>query len=64
MGVAQMACAYDSFYRLTTETVSADPHNNNGVGSYDYDAFGNVYAIPPLCYVALARDVGFESAPE
>jgi YD repeat-containing protein len=36
-----VAYACDSFYRLTTETVTADPHNNNGVGSYTYDAVGN-----------------------
>jgi glucose dehydrogenase len=33
--------AYDSLYRLTTETVSADLHNNNGAISYTYDAVGN-----------------------
>jgi RHS repeat-associated protein len=33
--------AYDALYRLTTETVSGDLHNNNGVGSYTYDAVGN-----------------------
>ena len=33
--------AYDSLYRLTTEMVSADPHNNNGTASYTYDAVGN-----------------------
>ena len=25
-----VAYAYDSLYRLTTETVTSDPHNNNG----------------------------------
>lgn len=32
---------YDSLYRLTGETVSGDPHNNNGAASYTYDAAGN-----------------------
>jgi len=33
--------AYDSLYRLTSEAVSSDPHNNNGTASYTYDAVGN-----------------------
>ena len=33
--------AYDSLYRLTTETVSADPHNKNGAVSYTYDSVSN-----------------------
>jgi hypothetical protein len=46
MSVAELsgravAYAYDFLYRLTSETVTADPHNNNGVGSYTYDAVGN-----------------------
>ena len=32
---------YDSLYRLTTETVTADPHNHNFVNGYTYDAVGN-----------------------
>jgi RHS repeat-associated protein len=32
---------YDSLYRLTSETVTADPHNNDGTGSYTYDNVGN-----------------------
>jgi RHS repeat-associated protein len=32
---------YDSLYRLTTETVTSDPHNNDGAISYTYDAVGN-----------------------
>jgi RHS repeat-associated protein len=36
-----VAYAYDSLYRLTTETVTADPHSKNGVASYTYDSVGN-----------------------
>ena len=36
-----VAYAYDSLYRLTTETVTADPHHNNGTASYTYDPVGN-----------------------
>jgi RHS repeat-associated protein len=36
-----VAYAYDSLYRLTSETVTADPHNNNGAISYTYDSVGN-----------------------
>jgi len=32
---------YDSLYRLTSETVSADPNNHNGAISYTYDNVGN-----------------------
>lgn len=32
---------YDSLYRLTSETVSADPNNNNGAINYTYDSVGN-----------------------
>jgi hypothetical protein len=32
---------YDSLYRLTSETVAADPNNHNGVTDYKYDAVGN-----------------------
>jgi len=32
---------YDSLYRLTSETVSADPNNKNGAISYTYDNVGN-----------------------
>jgi hypothetical protein len=32
---------YDSPYRLTSETGTADPNNKNEVGSYTYDAVGN-----------------------
>ena len=36
-----MAYGYDSLYRLTSEAVSSDPHNQNGTTSYTYDAVGN-----------------------
>jgi YD repeat-containing protein len=36
-----VAYAYDSLYRLTSETVSADPNNKNGAINYTYDAVGN-----------------------
>ena len=32
---------YDSLYRLTSETVTADPHNHNVVNGYIYDSVGN-----------------------
>jgi RHS repeat-associated protein len=32
---------YDALYRLTRETVTADPNNHNGTASYTYDAVGN-----------------------
>jgi RHS repeat-associated protein len=32
---------YDSLYRLTSETVTADPHNNNVTNGYLYDSVGN-----------------------
>ena len=32
---------YDSLYRLTSETVTSDPHNHNVVNGYIYDAVGN-----------------------
>jgi len=37
----RVAYGYDSLYRLTTETVTSDPHNNDGAISYTYDAVGN-----------------------
>ena len=55
-----VAYAYDSLYRLTTETVTADPHNNNGVGSYTYDAVGNrktlSTTIPPAGGISYTYD--------
>jgi RHS repeat-associated protein len=36
-----VAYGYDSLYRLTSEAVTSDPHNNNGTISYTYDAVGN-----------------------
>ena len=55
-----VAYAYDSLYRLTTETVTTDPHNNNGVGSYTYDAVGNrktlTSTLPPAGGVSYAYD--------
>jgi len=36
-----VAYGYDSLYRLTSETVTADPNNNNVVNGYQYDAVGN-----------------------
>jgi len=35
------AYAYDSLYRLTSETVTSDPHNHNFVNGYTYDSVGN-----------------------
>ncbi len=32
---------YDSLYRLTSEAVTADPHNNNVTNGYLYDSVGN-----------------------
>src|SRR5260370_39466540 len=32
---------YDNLYRLTSETIAADPHGVNGAVSYTYDAVGN-----------------------
>jgi YD repeat-containing protein len=32
---------YDALYRLTSETVTADPNGHNGTASYTYDAVGN-----------------------
>ena len=32
---------YDGIYRLTNETVSNDPNNNNGSVAYDLDPVGN-----------------------
>ena len=36
-----VAYVYDSLYRLTSETVAADPSNHNGAISYTYDSVGN-----------------------
>ena len=36
-----VAYAYDSLYRLTSETVSTDPNNHNGAISCTYDSVGN-----------------------
>jgi RHS repeat-associated protein len=36
-----VAYAYDSLYRLTTETVTADPGGKNGAIAYTFDAVGN-----------------------
>ena len=36
-----VAYGYDSLYRLTSETVTADPHSNNFVNGFVYDAVGN-----------------------
>jgi len=33
--------SYDSLYRLSSETVSADPHSKNGAINYTYDNVGN-----------------------
>jgi hypothetical protein len=32
---------YDSLYRLTSESISADPHSKNGTVGYTYDSVGN-----------------------
>jgi RHS repeat-associated protein len=43
---------YDTDYHLKSETIAADPSNNNGVESYTYDSVGNrktvSSTIPPL----------------
>jgi YD repeat-containing protein len=36
-----VAYGYDSLYRLTTETVSADPGSHNFTNGFTYDAVGN-----------------------
>jgi YD repeat-containing protein len=36
-----VAYGYDALYRLTSETVTADPHNHNVTNGYTYDAVGN-----------------------
>jgi RHS repeat-associated protein len=36
-----VAYAYDSLYRLTTETVTGDPGGKNGAIAYTFDAVGN-----------------------
>ncbi len=55
-----MAYVYDSLYRLTSETVTADPHNNNGVASYTYDNVGNrktlSSTLPPAGGVSYSYD--------
>jgi YD repeat-containing protein len=33
--------SYDGLYRLTQETISLDPHSNNGTASYGLDPVGN-----------------------
>jgi RHS repeat-associated protein len=33
--------SYDGIYRLTQETISLDPHSNNGTASYGLDPVGN-----------------------
>jgi len=41
LGGRTVAYAYDSLYRLNSETVSSDPGNHNGAISYTYDNVGN-----------------------
>jgi RHS repeat-associated protein len=36
-----VAYAYDNLYRLTSETIAADPHSINGAVTYVYDKVGN-----------------------
>jgi len=36
-----VAYGYDALYRLTSEAVTADPHNHNVTNGYLYDAVGN-----------------------
>jgi hypothetical protein len=47
-----VAYGYDSLYRLTSEAISADPHNQNGTVSYAYDSVGNrqqmASTLPPV----------------
>jgi YD repeat-containing protein len=44
-----VAYAYDSPYRLTTETVSADPNNKNGAIGYTYDSMKAKTTIRLVC---------------
>jgi len=56
---------YDGIYRLTQETISLDPHSNNGTVSYGLDPVGNrlsqqatlsaIASIPSLSYDANDR---------
>src|SRR5579884_1185520 len=41
LGGRGVVYGYDSLYRLTSETVRADPHNKNGAINYTYDNVGN-----------------------
>jgi RHS repeat-associated protein len=40
-----VAYGYDDTYRLTSETITADPASNNGVVNYTYDNIGNRTAM-------------------
>jgi RHS repeat-associated protein len=41
LGGRQVNWTYDGIYRLTQETISLDPHSNNGTASYGLDPVGN-----------------------
>jgi hypothetical protein len=55
-----VAYVYDSLYRLTSETVSADPHSKNGAMSYTYDNVGNrktlAATLPPAGGISYTYD--------
>jgi RHS repeat-associated protein len=62
LGGRQVNWTYDGIYRLTNETISLDPHSNNGAVSYSLDPVGNrlsqqstlspINSIPSLSYDA------------
>ena len=58
-----MSYAYDDLYRLTGETIAADPNGINGAIGYSYDPVGNrlertstVAPVPPATYGYDAND--------
>jgi RHS repeat-associated protein len=55
-----VAYAYDSLYRLTSETVTSDPGGKNGSIGYTYDAVGNRKALsatlPPAGGISYTYD--------
>jgi len=61
LGGRSVGYGYDSLYRLTSETVSADPHNNNGVGSYTYDAVGNRKTLSSTLPPAGGMNYGYDA---
>jgi YD repeat-containing protein len=62
-GGRSVSCSYDDLYRLTGETIAADPANVNGTLGYTYDAVGNrltrastLPAVAPQTYAYDADD--------